>query len=107
LRGVPASPGSVEGRARVVISPAEIPEIDAGEILVCPATAPAWAPVFGHIAAAVSDVGGTMCHAAILCREYHIPAVLGTGHATRRIKTGDLLRVDGTAGVVTILSRAT
>jgi pyruvate,water dikinase len=106
LRGVPASPGTVEGRARVVISPAEIPEIDAGEILVCPATAPAWAPVFGHIAATVSDVGGTMCHAAILCREYHIPAVLGTGHATRRITTGDMLRVDGTAGIVTILSRA-
>src|SRR5262249_40487237 len=60
-RGVPASPGPAEGGARVVIPPADIPEIDAGEILVCPATAPAWAPVFGHIAATVSDVGGTMC----------------------------------------------
>ena len=61
--------------------------------------------VFGHIAATVSDVGGTMCHAAILCREYRIPAVLGTGHGTRHIRTGDVLRVDGSAGVVTILSR--
>ena len=106
LQGVPASAGTVEGRARVVLSPAQIPEVVAGEILVCPATAPAWAPVFGHVSAAVSDVGGTMCHAAILCREYGIPAVLGTGHATRRIQTGDLLRVDGSGGVVTILERA-
>lgn len=106
LRGVPASPGTVEGRARVVLSPAQIPEVGAGEILVCPATAPAWAPVFAHVGAAVSDVGGTMSHAAILCREYGIPAVLGTGHATRRIHTGDLVRVDGAAGTVTILDRA-
>jgi pyruvate,water dikinase len=106
LRGVAASAGVVEGRARVVLSPAQIPEVVAGEILVCPATAPAWAPVFGHISATVSDVGGTLCHAAILCREYGIPAVLGTGRATRRIETGDLLRVDGAAGVVTILSPA-
>jgi pyruvate,water dikinase len=106
LRGVPASSGTVEGRARVVLSPAQIPEVVAGEILVCPATAPAWAPVFGHVSATVSDVGGTMCHAAILCREYGIPAVLGTGRATRQIETGDLLRVDGASGVVTILARA-
>jgi pyruvate,water dikinase len=106
LRGVSASSGTVEGRARVVLSPAQIPEVAAGEILVCPATAPAWAPVFGHVSATVSDVGGTMCHAAILCREYGIPAVLGTGRATRQIQTGDLLRVDGTGGVVTILARA-
>jgi pyruvate, water dikinase len=104
LRGVPASAGVVEGRARVVLSSTQIREVVAGEILVCPATAPAWAPVFGHISATVSDVGGTLCHAAILCREYGIPAVLGTGHATRRIETGDLLRVDGTSGVVTILA---
>jgi len=89
LRGVPASPGAVEGRARVVLSPAQIPEVGTGEILVCPATAPAWAPVFAHVGAVVSDVGGTMSHAAILCREYGIPAVLGTGHATRRVATGD------------------
>jgi pyruvate, water dikinase len=106
LRGVPASPGTAEGRARVVLSPAQIPEVGSGEILVCPATAPAWAPVFAHVGAAVSDVGGTMSHAAILAREYGIPAVLGTGHATRRIATGDLVRVDGAAGTVTILDRA-
>ena len=81
LRGVPASPRRAEGPARVVLSPAQIPEVGTGEILVCPATAPAWAPVFAHVGAVVSDVGGTMSHAAILCREYGIPAVLGTGHA--------------------------
>jgi pyruvate, water dikinase len=106
LRGVPASPGTVEGRVRIVLSPAQIPEVGTGEILVCPATAPAWAPVFAHVGAVVSDVGGTMSHAAILCREYGIPAVLGTGHATRRVATGDLVRVDGAAGTVTILDRA-
>jgi pyruvate,water dikinase len=106
LRGVPASPGRVEGRVRIVLSPAQIPEVGTGEILVCPATAPAWAPVFAHVGAVVSDVGGTMSHAAILCREYGIPAVLGTGHATRRVATGDLVRVDGAAGTVTILDRA-
>ena len=105
LRGVPASPGAVEGRARVVLSPAQIPEVRPGRDPGLPATAPAWAPVFAHVGAAVSDVGGTMSHAAILCREYGIPAVLGTGHATRRIATGDLLRVDGGAGTVTILER--
>ncbi len=106
LRGVAASSGVVEGRARVVLSSSQIGEVQDGEILVCPSTAPAWAPVFGKIKATVSDVGGVMCHAAILCREYGIPAVLGTGIATRQLKTGDLLRVDGEAGTVTVLPAA-
>ena len=106
LRGVAASGGVAEGRARVVLHSDQIGEVQSGEILVCPATAPAWAPVFGKVGATVSDVGGVMCHAAILCREYGIPAVLGTGIATRQIKTGDLLRVDGDAGTVTVLAPA-
>jgi len=75
-----------------------------GEILVCPVTAPSWAPVFSKIRAAVSDIGGTMSHAAIVAREYGMPAVVGTGQATRRIRTGQRLRVDGDQGIVTILS---
>jgi pyruvate,water dikinase len=71
--------------------------------LVCPVTAPSWGPVFGKIKAAVSDIGGTMSHAAIVAREYGLPAVVGTGQATQRIKTGQRLRVDGNRGIVQIL----
>jgi pyruvate, water dikinase len=104
--GVAASPGVAEGPARVVTSTDQIDEIRDGEILICTATAPAWAPVFGKVRATVSDVGGMMSHAAILCREYGIPAVLGTGSGTRRIQTGDLVRVDGDKGVVRLLARS-
>ena len=66
-------------------------------------TAPRWAPVFRRIAATVTDIGGMMSHAAIVCREYGLPAVTGTAFATKSIKTGMRLRVDGDNGVVTIL----
>jgi pyruvate,water dikinase len=104
VRGYAASPGVVEGIARVLSNVNEIGRIREGEILVCPVTAPSWGPVFGKIAAAVSDIGGTMSHAAIVAREYGMPAVVGTGRATGRIKTGDRVRVDGDRGVVTILA---
>ena len=81
----------------------EIGQIGDGEILVCPVTAPSWGPVFGKIKAAVSDIGGAMSHAAIVAREYGMPAVVGTGQATKRIRSGQLLRVDGDRGVVRIL----
>jgi phosphohistidine swiveling domain-containing protein len=103
IHGYAASPGVVEGTARVLRSVNEIGEIRDGEILVCPVTAPSWAPVFGKIKAAVSDIGGTMSHAAIVAREYGMPAVVGTGHATTRIKTGQRLRVDGDRGIVSIV----
>jgi pyruvate, water dikinase len=104
IRGYAASPGIVEGTARVLRSVNDIGQIQDGEILVCPVTAPSWAPVFGKIKAAVSDIGGTMSHAAIVAREYGMPAVVGTGHATKRIQTGQRVRVDGSNGVVTILT---
>ena len=72
-------------------------------MLVCPITAPSWAPVFARIEAAVSDIGGIMSHAAIVSREYGLPAVVGTGFGTKRIKTGQLVGVDGNTGVVTVL----
>lgn len=103
LRGVPGSPGVVEGPARVVMAASELETVQEGEILVCPITAPSWGPVFGKIKATVCDIGGIMSHAAIVAREYGLPAVVGTGTATKRIRTGDLLRVDANAGVVTIL----
>ncbi|HEY1319474.1 MAG TPA: PEP-utilizing enzyme [Streptosporangiaceae bacterium] len=103
VRGYAASPGIVEGVARVLRDVNDIGQIRDGEILVCPVTAPSWGPVFGKIKAAVSDIGGTMSHAAIVAREYGMPAVVGTGQATKRIKTGQTVRVDGNRGVVTIL----
>jgi pyruvate,water dikinase len=103
VRGYAASSGIVEGVARVVRDVNEIGSVQPGEVLVCPVTAPSWGPVFPKIAAAVSDIGGMMSHAAIVAREYGMPAVVGTGHATKRIKTGDRVRVDGDSGVVTIV----
>jgi pyruvate,water dikinase len=103
LHGVAASPGTVEGIARVIMSPSELDQVQAGEVLVCPITAPSWAPVFSKIAAAVSDIGGIMAHAAIVSREYGLPAVVGTGFGTTAIKTGQRVRVDGGRGIVTVL----
>ncbi len=104
LRGFAASPGVAEGPARVITSADEIGQLQEGEILVAPITAPSWAPVFGKIGAAVTDIGGMMSHAAIVCREYGLPAVTGTAFGTRNITTGTRLRVDGSSGTVTILN---
>jgi pyruvate,water dikinase len=104
LTGAAAAPGVVEGVARVIASPEELADVQDGEILVCGSTSPAWAPIFQKISATVTDVGGVMSHAAIVCREYGLPAVVGTGRATSQIRTGQTIRVDGSAGIVTILS---
>src|SRR6266851_1757029 len=106
FRGLAASPGVAEGIARVVRQVDELSLLVDGEILVCPLTAPSWSIVFARIAAAVSDGGGIMSHAAIVSREYRLPAVDATGVGTRVVRTGDRLRVDGNTGVVTILERA-
>jgi pyruvate,water dikinase len=103
ITGFAGSPGSVEGVARVVLDVRDVGKLEEGEILVAPVTSPSWTPVFGKVAATVSDIGGIMSHAAIVAREYGMPAVVGTGNATAQIKTGDRVRVDGDAGVVTIL----
>jgi len=103
IRGVAASRGVVEGLARVVKSVEEINRLQRGDILVCQVTNPTWAPIFQKIAGAVSDIGGSMSHAAIVAREFGLPAVVGTGTATSRIKDGQRIRVDGGRGVVTIL----
>lgn len=102
LTGAAASPGSVEGSARVVHGTEELASVRDGEILVCAASSTAWAPSFARVAAVVTDIGGIMSHAAIVCREYGVPAVVGTARATATIRTGDRIRVDGSAGVVTL-----
>jgi pyruvate,water dikinase len=103
IKGFAASSGVVEGPARIVKSVEEISRLQQGDILVCQITNPTWAPIFQTIVAAVSDIGGSMSHAAIVAREYGLPAVVGTGNATSRIKDGQRIRVDGGRGIVTIL----
>jgi pyruvate,water dikinase len=103
LEGTPASPGVVEGVARVVHGIDQMDTVQQGEILVAPTTNPSWTPVFSRISACVADGGGMMSHAAIVCREHGVPAIVGTGRATRAIKTGQRIRVDGNTGIVTIL----
>jgi pyruvate,water dikinase len=88
----------------VVRSPDQIGDVRDGEILVCGSTSPAWAPIFSKIRATVTDVGGVMSHAAIVAREYGLPAVVGTGRATSEIRTGQKIRVDGTEGTVTLVA---
>ncbi len=106
LVGMAASPGVVEGIARVVTHADQLGEVQEGEILVATITAPSWGPIFGKIKATVTDIGGMMSHAAIVCREYALPAVTGTGKGSTTIKTGQLIRVDGTTGRVEILEEA-
>jgi pyruvate,water dikinase len=106
IKGFASSAGSAEGPARVLKLLKEIVDLKPGEIIVCPSTNPSWAPVFTKIRAAVTDIGGLTSHAAIVCREYGVPSVTGTGVATSLIKTGDIIRVDGDTGVVTIVKRA-
>jgi len=103
VTGMAASPGVVEGRARVVYHADQLAEVQEGEILVATITAPSWGPIFGKIKATVTDIGGMMSHAAIVCREYGLPAVTGTGNGSTTIQTGQLIRVDGNSGRVEIL----
>jgi phosphohistidine swiveling domain-containing protein len=103
VQGLAGSPGVVEGTARVVKSPEEFDSVEQGDIMVCIMTNPAWVVVFSKIAAIVTDAGGVLSHSAVVAREFMIPGVVGTSSATKEIKTGDKIRVDGNKGVVTIL----
>jgi phosphohistidine swiveling domain-containing protein len=103
VRGLPASPGVVEGVARHVESLEEFDQVRQGDILVCQMTNPAWVVLFTKIIGLVTDAGGATSHPAVVSREFGIPAVVGTSVATRRIKTGDRVRVNGSTGVVEIL----
>jgi len=103
LRGVAASPGVYEGRARVIHGAAGIGAVRDGDVLVTEATSPAFNIVLPLIGAIVTDQGGMLSHAAIVAREYGIPAVVGTDDATTRVSEGAPMRVDGTAGEVTLI----
>jgi phosphohistidine swiveling domain-containing protein len=103
LKGVAASPGQVTGPAQVIHGPEEFRQMRQGDILVARITTPAWTPLFALASGIVTDVGGPLSHSSIVAREYHIPAVLGTGLATERLSSGQIITVDGDAGTVTIV----
>lgn len=104
LKGFPGSAGVVEGTVRVLASHQEMQEFISGEILVTSFTNVGWTPLFPRAAAIITDIGAPLSHAAIVARELGIPAVVGTGNATMKLKTGDRVRVNGSAGVVEVLS---
>lgn len=101
IKGVAASPGRVAGVASLILGPSEFSQMRPGDILVTKITTPAWTPLFALAAGVVTDVGGPLSHSSIVAREYHIPAVLGTGVATARIRSGQHITVDGDLGLVT------
>lgn len=100
VSGSPASAGRATGLVRVIHGPAEFDELRAGEVLVAPLTAPAWTPLFARAVAVVTDVGSPAAHASIIAREFGIPAVVGCGEATARLRTGMRVTVDGGTGNV-------
>lgn len=100
LRGLPGSRGIVSGVARVAVTLDEAQALQPGEILVAPTSLPTWTPLFATAAAVVTETGGPLSHAAIVAREYEIPAVVGAAGATRIIRTGQPITVDGSRGIV-------
>ena len=103
LHGLAASAGVATGPARVMLSPQECQPLQPGEILIARFTDPGWTPYFFAAAGIVMDVGGMLSHGSIVAREYGISAVVNVGSATRIIRTGQIVRVDGDHGVVTVL----
>jgi len=103
LTGTPASSGVATGVARVVGGPADFGRVSGGDVLVCATTTPAWTPLFPSLAGLVTDTGGILCHAAVVAREYGLPAVVGAEVATRVIPDGALVRIDGATGQVDVL----
>jgi phosphohistidine swiveling domain-containing protein len=102
LPGLGTSPGQVTACACVLIGPEDFPRMHPGDVLVAVTTTPAWTPLFAMASAVVTDIGGPLSHSSIVAREYGIPAVMATGVATRRIHTGQMITVDGSAGTVTL-----
>ena len=103
VKGLPGSAGVARGTARVIHSLAEAGKLQPGDVLVTVSTEPPWTPLFATASAIVTDSGGVLSHSAVVAREYRIPAVVGTGHATTTFKDGQLLEVDGNAGTVRVI----
>jgi pyruvate,water dikinase len=103
IKGIAGSMGSVTAPARVLGGPQDFGQMQPGDVLVASITTPAWTSLFAMASGVVTDIGGPLSHSSIVAREYGIPAVLGTAVATRRISSGQLIKVDGDAGTVTLL----
>jgi phosphoenolpyruvate synthase/pyruvate phosphate dikinase len=103
LKGIACSPGVYEGLARIIKDLSEVEKIKPGEVLVTKFTDPAWTPVLGIVSAVVTEVGGVLSHAAVISREYGIPAVLNSKHATEIIQNGQRIRVDGDRGIILLM----
>jgi len=106
LYGATTAPGVVEGIARVILNERDLDQLQPGEILVTVATSVPWTPAFSIVGGVVTNAGGSLSHAVLVAREYGIPAVIGTREATKKIKTGDRIRVDGDMNAVYILEGA-
>jgi pyruvate,water dikinase len=104
LKGLAVSPGKITAPATVILSPIDFVKMQPGTILVCPTTTPAWTSLFAQAKGLVTEIGGILAHGSIVAREYGIPAVMGVGSATQRIKDGQMITVDGNAGVVRIVA---
>jgi pyruvate,water dikinase len=104
VTGHACSAGEVTGTAKIVLTLDDAHKLEPGDVLVCRMTMPAWTPLFGVAAAVVADSGGPLSHCAIVAREYAIPCVAGTVNGTQVLRDGMLVRVDGTSGVVTVVS---
>jgi rifampicin phosphotransferase len=103
IAGTAASAGRTRGVARVVRGPQDFARVSAGEVLICTTTTPAWTPLFPSLAGLVTDTGGILCHAAVVAREYRLPAVVGAQVATQRVPDGALVELDGDTGELRIL----
>ncbi len=104
IKGYGASAGRVTARACVMLGPEDFGKMQQGDVIVAGITTPAWTPLFARAAAIVTDIGGPLSHSSIVAREYGIPAVLATSVGTRRIRDGQTITVDGTAGIVVLVS---
>jgi pyruvate,water dikinase len=103
LHGISASAGTARGRVRVVLSPNDFGCVQRGDVLVCTTSNPSWVPIFGIIQGLIASTGGALSHAAVVAREFGVPAVVGAGEAVLRLRDGQLVEVDGTAGEIRIL----
>ena len=103
LTGVPGSPGTTQGKARIVLDPSNPPDLSPGDIMVAPITDPAWTPLFLAVEAVIVNVGAQISHAVIVSRELGIPCVVSVNEATTLIPDGSTLEIDGTSGEVKIL----
>ncbi len=107
VKGLPGSAGVARGTARVIHSLAEADRLQPGDVLVTVSTEPPWTPLFATASAIVTDSGGVLSHSAVVAREYCIPAVVGAGNATTTFKDGQLIEVDGNAGIVRVVIEET